>query len=168
MKDSMWKNFHLPFRRDFTIFDEYKYAAEEPLEVAIVAFLSAKDPKITEALMHPWREQTRHGASFEVVRFPGDHFYVQDRKLVPELVKKISDYVTKVKAGSFPPPLPPANEDEGAGAGANGAGFIEEDLVRKINLLEILEEDYPDVAPPPEDCVEKWTEQQIRAHFTSA
>mmetsp|Transcript_12939 Transcript_12939/g.32704 ORF Transcript_12939/g.32704 Transcript_12939/m.32704 type:complete len:167 (+) Transcript_12939:745-1245(+) len=166
MKDNFWKNFHHPFRRDFTIFDEYVYAAEEPLEVAIVAFLSAKDPKITTQLMTPWSEQTRHTASFEVVDFPGDHFYVQDRKIVPDLVKKISEYLTKVKGGDFPPPLPPAEEE--TNASANGAGeFIQEDLVRKINLLEILEEDYPDVDPPPEDCVEKWTEQEIRAHFTA-
>jgi surfactin synthase thioesterase subunit len=160
MKDTFWKNYHHPFRRDFTIFDEYKYEAEDPLDVAIVAFLSSKDPKITKELMQAWCEQTSHTDAFEVLSFPGDHFYVQDRKVVPSLVSKIADFVTRVKQGSFPPPPPESESDK-------GDAFIQEDIVRRINLLEILQEDYPEVNPPPEDCVEKWTEQQIRAHFTA-
>lgn len=64
LKDSMWREFHQPFRRDFTIFDEYAYAEEPPLEgTAIVAFLSAGDPKITRALVAPWADQSvRHCA----------------------------------------------------------------------------------------------------------
>ncbi|WZN61684.1 thioesterase [Chloropicon roscoffensis] len=161
MKPNFWKNYHLPFRRDFTIFDEYVYEDGEPLETAVVAFLSRGDPRITKDLMMPWASQTKYARSFEVVDFQGDHFYVQDRKLVTALVSKLAEYLKKTRDGAFPPQLEPA-EEEGA-----GGDFLEEDIVRKINLLEILEEDYPDVDPPPEDCVEKWTEAQIRAHFSA-
>ena len=149
MKPNFWKNYHLPFRRDFTIFDEYVYEDGEPLETAVVAFLSGGDPRITKDLMMPWASQTKYARSFEVVDFQGDHFYVQDRKLVTAVVSKLAEYLKKTRDGTFPPQLEPA-EEEGA-----GGDFLEEDIVRKINLLEILEEDYPDVDPPPEDCVGK-------------
>ena len=149
MKPNFWKNYHLPFRRDFTIFDEYVYEDGEPLETAVVAFLSRGDPRITKDLMMPWASQTKYARSFEVVDFQGDHFYVQDRKLVTAVVSKLAEYLKKTRDGAFPPQLEPA-EEEGA-----GGDFLEEDIVRKINLLEILEEDYPDVDPPPEDCVGK-------------
>ena len=42
---------------------------------------------------------------------------------------------------------------------ADGDKFIDEDIVRKINLLEILQEDFPDIDPPPEDCVGKSRKQ---------
>ena len=159
MKDNFWKNYHQPFRRDFTIFDEYKYASEAPLDMAIVAFLSSKDPKITKALMQPWCEQTLHSEAFEVVDFDGDHFYVQERKVVPALVSKISEFVRKVQEGSFPPP--PKSKAQAtsciatAEKGKDESQFIQEDIVRRINLLEILQEDFPEVNPPPEDCVGK-------------
>ncbi|QDZ18013.1 thioesterase [Chloropicon primus] len=159
MKDNFWKNYHLPFRRDFTIFDEYKYKEEDPLDTAVVCFLSAKDPRITRELMAPWSTQSKNKRAFELVDFPGDHFYVQDRKIVQDIVRKVGEYMAKVRDGGYPPELEPEH---------GGQEFLNEDVVRKINLLEILEEDYPDVDPPPEDCVEKWTEDQIRAHFSSA
>ena len=96
MKDTFWKNYHLPFRRDFTIFDEYKYKDEDPLDVAIVTFLSEKDPKITKELMSGWADQSKFKVEENHVGFPGDHFYVQDRKLVPKLVSKVAEYLTKV------------------------------------------------------------------------
>lgn len=166
MKDTFWKNYHLPFRQDFTIFDQYEYIPEDPLDVGIVAFLSSKDPKITKDLMSGWSSQTKHIASFEVVDFPGDHFYVQDRKIVPKIVSKLSEYVKKVQDGTFPPALPAQSKAEDDDD-AEGNAFLNEDIVRRINLLEILQEDYPEVNPPPEDCVEKWTEKQIRSHFIS-
>jgi len=41
------------------------------------------------------------------------------------------------------------------------------DLVRRVNLIEILGEDDEDVPPPPDDAARAWTEAQIRAYFAS-
>ncbi len=38
-------------------------------------------------------------------------------------------------------------------------------IVERINLLEILEEEHPDVPPPPEEAAERWTVAQIQAHY---
>ena len=171
MKDNFWKDYHLPFRADFTIFDEYVYEEEEPLDLMITAFLSNKEPRITKALMDPWSEQTKYKDDFGLKRFPGDHFYVQDRASVSKVVDEVCALLEKVKSDEIPPKK----------------NFVNDDLVRKINLLDILEEDYPEIEPPPEDCVgkctsqknlwrnlytkvylcllEKWTEQEIRSYF---
>lgn len=41
------------------------------------------------------------------------------------------------------------------------------DLVRRVNLIEILAEDDADVPAPPDDAARTWTESQIRAYFAS-
>ena len=38
-------------------------------------------------------------------------------------------------------------------------------FVRRVNLLEILAEDHPEIPPPPEDAARAWTETRIRAHY---
>ena len=38
-------------------------------------------------------------------------------------------------------------------------------FVRRVNLLEILAEDHPETAPPPEEAARTWTEACIRAHY---
>ena len=38
-------------------------------------------------------------------------------------------------------------------------------FVRRVNLLEILAEDRPETAPPPEGAARTWTEARIRAHY---
>ena len=40
-----------------------------------------------------------------------------------------------------------------------------EDVVRRINLIDHLEQQYPDVPPPPEEAAETWSEAQIRAYY---
>lgn len=40
------------------------------------------------------------------------------------------------------------------------------EVVRKINLIEALEEQYPGPHALPEDAVHFWTEAQIRQHYT--
>ena len=55
----------------------------------------------------------------------------------------------------FPFPLPPAS-----------FSFADE-VVRKINLLDILQDDHPEREPPPEACVHEWPEERIRAWFES-
>ncbi|KAK3262367.1 hypothetical protein CYMTET_28773 [Cymbomonas tetramitiformis] len=40
-------------------------------------------------------------------------------------------------------------------------------VVRRINVIECLQEDNEDVPPPPEDAAELWTEEEIHAYFES-
>jgi hypothetical protein len=40
-------------------------------------------------------------------------------------------------------------------------------LVRRVNLLAMLEEDEPDVPIPPEHAALDWTESEIRAYYES-
>lgn len=42
-----------------------------------------------------------------------------------------------------------------------------EDEVRRINLLDHLEQQYPEVPLPPEEAAESWTEAQIHEHYLS-
>ena len=95
-------------------------------------------------MMEIWRDQTTDKATFYVKSFPGDHFYVQSKEIVPKIVKEVSDLLEKVKRGDIP-----HNEVE-------EKTFVDEDIVRKINLLDILQEDHPDKSPPPEDCTGKF------------
>eukprot|EP00958_Prasinococcus_capsulatus_P016720 scaffold1862_cov576-Prasinococcus_capsulatus_cf.AAC.14 len=41
------------------------------------------------------------------------------------------------------------------------------DEVRKINLIDILEEEHPECQPPPEYAVTLWSEEQIREYFAA-
>lgn len=41
-------------------------------------------------------------------------------------------------------------------------------MVKRVNLLYFLEEEFPTVPPPPEEAAEQWTEAQIRAHYSLA
>ena len=105
MKDTFWKQFHLPFRRDFTIFDEYVYEDEDPLDVPIVCFLSQKDPRITKDLMRLWAAQSTFDADavFELRTFTGDHFYVQEKDIVEKkIVPAISEFLVGIESGDFP------------------------------------------------------------------
>jgi hypothetical protein len=42
-----------------------------------------------------------------------------------------------------------------------------EDVVRRINLLDHLEQHHPDIPLPPEEAAETWTEAQIHEHYRS-
>ena len=42
-----------------------------------------------------------------------------------------------------------------------------DEVIRRINLIDILEDDEPDCPPPPENAAEDWTEDEIRAYFAS-
>jgi len=53
--------------------------------------------------------------------------------------------------------------------GSQGAlsdrGSMTPEAIRKINLLECLLDEHPDVNPPPDDAVLAWTERQLRDYF---
>lgn len=41
------------------------------------------------------------------------------------------------------------------------------DTARRVNLLECLAEDHPEVPPPPEDAAGAWSEARIRQYYAS-
>jgi hypothetical protein len=40
-------------------------------------------------------------------------------------------------------------------------------LVQKINLIDVLSDEFPDVPDPPEDEFRHWTEAEIRLYFAN-
>ena len=62
-------------RADTTVCDGYDYIDGEPLSTPITALGGEADTIVKPELLEPWREQTN--ASFELMLFPGDHFYLQ-------------------------------------------------------------------------------------------
>mmetsp|Transcript_19046 Transcript_19046/g.36366 ORF Transcript_19046/g.36366 Transcript_19046/m.36366 type:complete len:280 (+) Transcript_19046:138-977(+) len=51
---------------------------------------------------------------------------------------------------------------------ADDANFLNEQEVRRVNLVECLIEDHPHVPVPPSVCVNHWSEQQLRNYFEQA
>ena len=84
MTASFWPQFHLPFRADFKIFDQYEYAAEAPLGVPIKVFLSDRDPKVTRGLVEGWRAQTSWPASSTIPSGPAQSCAAKPGKITPQ------------------------------------------------------------------------------------
>lgn len=59
-----------------------------------------------------------------------------------------------------------AREPEAAGVDIMTGKITDEDI-RRMNLIDILAEEYEDVQEPPEDAYKSWSEQQIKSYFTS-
>jgi surfactin synthase thioesterase subunit len=64
-------------RSDLRAHFDYRYREERPLSIPISAFSGIADPNVSETQLLGWREHT--SASFAVQRFPGGHFFMQDR-----------------------------------------------------------------------------------------
>ena len=66
---------------------------------------------------------------------------------------------------SFPPARMSPSDNQNP-VGHDAACDADDDaFVRRVNLLEILAEDRPETAPPPEGAARTWTEARIRAHY---
>ena len=65
-------------RADFTILETYFYGNEAPLNCPINVFGGIKDPKVKEAELSAWQQQTQ--AAFNLKMFPGDHFFIHSQK----------------------------------------------------------------------------------------
>ena len=61
-------------KADFSLFDTYRYTAEEPLSIPITVFGGLEDFALPEEKLESWRVQT--SAQFGVKMFPGDHFFL--------------------------------------------------------------------------------------------
>jgi len=72
-------------RADFKLCELYEYVPGEPLDIPLSIFGGADDPKITESVLEPWRQQTR--ASMKLRIFPGGHLFLQQSRM--ELVSAI-------------------------------------------------------------------------------
>jgi medium-chain acyl-[acyl-carrier-protein] hydrolase len=66
-------------REDASIYRNYIYGEEPPLDSPIRAYGGAEDPNISRAHLEAWAQQTT--AAFAVHIFPGGHFYLQTHRL---------------------------------------------------------------------------------------
>jgi medium-chain acyl-[acyl-carrier-protein] hydrolase len=62
-------------RADFSVSESYVYTEEPPLRSSITAYGGLRDDKVPRADIEAWREQTT--ANFELLMFPGGHFFLQ-------------------------------------------------------------------------------------------
>jgi medium-chain acyl-[acyl-carrier-protein] hydrolase len=81
-------------RADFKLCEIYEYKPGEPLDMPLSVFGGVDDPKVTESVLEPWREQTR--ASMRLRIFPGGHLFLQQSRM--ELVSAILE---DLHIGSF-------------------------------------------------------------------
>ncbi|GAB1510052.1 thioesterase II family protein [Actinophytocola sp. KF-1] len=64
-----------PIRADYRIADTYRPSADPVVDVPVVAYVGDRDPCVRPWQMQAWSEITNAG--FDVVEFPGDHFYLK-------------------------------------------------------------------------------------------
>jgi surfactin synthase thioesterase subunit len=75
-------------RADFEVCEMYVYDDAEPLHCAITALGGLKDATVPRSALEGWGAQT--SGSFTVRMFPGDHFYLnQDRMLLLQVIARI-------------------------------------------------------------------------------
>jgi surfactin synthase thioesterase subunit/glycosyltransferase involved in cell wall biosynthesis len=65
-------------RADAALFRRYCYQPAPPLDIPILAAGGDVDPQVTLDHLAAWKEQTT--SMFEVVQFPGGHFYLRDQE----------------------------------------------------------------------------------------
>jgi surfactin synthase thioesterase subunit len=61
-------------RADFAVNENYDYAEQAPLDLPIMAFAAAQDPRAGSAQLAAWRYQTSQ--EFRLHRLPGGHFAI--------------------------------------------------------------------------------------------
>ncbi|GIG88303.1 thioesterase II family protein [Plantactinospora endophytica] len=76
-------------RSDLRLIETYRYAAGEPLNCPVTAFVGDRDHTFTTADARHWVLHT--SAGLEVRSLPGGHFYLDDQadRLVPMLVERL-------------------------------------------------------------------------------
>ncbi|WP_426752683.1 thioesterase II family protein [Myxococcus sp. Y35] len=63
-------------RADLKISEGYTYRDEPPLPVRICALGGTRDPRVSEAALEAWRQQTQQ--AFTLKMFPGGHFFINE------------------------------------------------------------------------------------------
>ncbi len=87
LQDTKLMQQYLPaLRADFAILETYFYANEPPLDCPITAFGGLEDPKVSQAELTAWGQQTK--ADFNLQMFAGNHFFLHSAR--QELLRAIS------------------------------------------------------------------------------
>jgi surfactin synthase thioesterase subunit len=78
-------------RADISVCDTYSYASDAPLDCPIVVFGGEKDDQVSREELGEWEHQA--AAGFELVMFPGGHFYHQTAR--DEMLAVLADRLTR-------------------------------------------------------------------------
>ncbi len=80
-------------RSDFELIGQYRPRLEPPLRAPISAFVSEHDPSLLPDDVLGWGAATR--GDFDVVRFPGGHFYLLDQEadVVRDVVARLTPHI---------------------------------------------------------------------------
>lgn len=74
-------------RADFELCETYVYQEDEPLACDVTALGGLKDAHVPRSALEAWQAQTN--GAFTVRMFPGDHFYLnQDRMLLLQVIAR--------------------------------------------------------------------------------
>jgi pyochelin biosynthesis protein PchC len=94
LDDPEVRNMVLPsIRGDYVAAETYTYADGPPLSCPIVTLVGDDDPRVTLDEARAWREHT--AGEFELVVFPGGHFYLNDR--VPDVLDRIRRHSRSIR-----------------------------------------------------------------------
>jgi medium-chain acyl-[acyl-carrier-protein] hydrolase len=74
-------------RADFSLLENYRYDAGEPISVPITAWYGRQDVTLTRAQMEAWREHTT--AHFELIALEASHFFHTDPRLLQGLTRRL-------------------------------------------------------------------------------
>jgi len=66
-------------RADLTMTCRYQYHHGPPLQCPLVVFGGMQDPSVAEHELKAWQEHT--AARFELIMFPGDHFFIHGARM---------------------------------------------------------------------------------------
>lgn len=93
MENSELMQLMLPtIRADCTLSDTYTYKSQPPLSCSISVFGGLQDPLVSREHLEAWRCQT--SASFTLMMFPGDHFFLHTSKLL--LLEQLSSELRQI------------------------------------------------------------------------
>jgi len=79
-------------RADFALNETYRYAAGDPLAVAMSVYGGTEDPKVTERELLAWQVHAK--SRFDLRMFPGDHFFINSSR--PALLRAITRELTSL------------------------------------------------------------------------
>ncbi|MFG2938841.1 thioesterase II family protein [Streptomyces sp. NPDC048282] len=89
-------------RADYRIVENHRAVPDPPLDCPITALTGIDDPKVTPEEAQAWREHTT--AAFDLVAFPGGHFYLTAR--AAEVARVIGTALAPPPATPGTPPPP--------------------------------------------------------------
>jgi pyochelin biosynthetic protein PchC len=83
-------------RSDYKAAETYTYRPGPPLACPIIALTGDNDPKVTVDEADAWRTHT--SAEFELVVYPGAHFYLNDH--VPDILHRIRSHTREISTAA--------------------------------------------------------------------